>query len=228
VRPALSVLLVALPFLVGAAACGQKTAAPADAAAPQATAAPDARAPAAALPGSDATAGAAAPAPPRTVAPRPGGPSLDACQKAALHLADLVEDSALAPTNEQRAYLEHLLARDHTRVVVYCLEVTVPKEVECLVSAKTVEATFSCDRFRRELPRDITEGDPTTHREPSRQDCERFFDRLRGFQIEEGADVDGVDKDRDQIVRACQEKAKIGTVACFIASPTYEQARHCP
>jgi hypothetical protein len=189
-------------------------AAPADAAPAKAASAPPPDAPV-----------ASATAPARPIGPRPGGPSLEACHKAALHLADLVEDSALAPTNEQRAYLEHVLAHDHTRVVVYCLAVTVPKEIDCLIAAKTVEATFNCERFRRELPPDITDA---SRHEPSRLDCERFFDRLRGFQIEEGADEGIVDKDRDQIVRACQEKAKIGTVACFIASPTYAQARHCP
>ena len=43
-----------------------------------------------------------------------------------------------------------------------------------------------------------------------------------------GAAPAEVERDRDQIVRSCQEKAKMGTIVCFIASPTYEQARRCP
>jgi len=66
------------------------------------------------------------------------------------------------------------------------------------------------------------------HREPTAADCARFFARLRQLQLAEGVRPEEIDPDRDQIIRTCQEKAKAGTIACFIASPTYEQARRCP
>jgi hypothetical protein len=154
---------------------------------------------------------------------RPGGPTLDACGKAADHLAAVLVDSAVGATNEQRSSLERMAGAGREEIVRYCLEVAVPKEIDCVLAAKDVAGLTNCDRFRREVPADIA-----LSREPTQADCERFFDRLRGFRIEEGAAPADLDRDRDQIVRACQEKAKIGTVACFIASPTYAQARACP
>jgi hypothetical protein len=206
-----ALLVVSSLVVLCTAACG-KAAAPAPAA-------PDAAPRAAAAPATDARPPAAAAYVP---GPRPGGPSQEACTKAAAHLGDLIEDSALGPTAEQRAYLERVLAHDHDQVVAYCLEVAVPREIDCLLAAKDVSGVFGCDRFRREV------GGLVDHKEPARADCERLFDRLRGFKIEEGAAPAEVDKDRDQIVRSCQEKAKLGTIVCFIASPTYEQARRCP
>src|SRR5262249_52495977 len=151
----------------------------------------------------------------RPLGARPLGPSVEACGKAADHLAALVEDSALGPTAEQRAYLEHVLARDRAQVIRYCLEVAAPKEIECLLAAKDAARLLECGKERRSV------GDLAEHKELTREDCERFFDRLRGFQIEDGASPEAVDKDRDQIIRACQDKAKVGTVVCFIASPSY-------
>lgn len=146
-----------------------------------------------------------------------------ACRQAAAHLGDLVIDAALGPTPEQRKYLEHMMAKDRDEVVRYCLEVAAPKEIACVLTAKDVPGLAGCDRFRRELPPELLE-----HKEPSGTDCERLFDRLRGFRIEEGVNPVDIDRDRDQLVRSCQEKAKIGTIACFLASPTYAQARRCP
>src|SRR5262249_9828882 len=155
--------------------------------------------------------------------PRPGGPTIEACRAAADHLATLIVDSAVGATNEERAYVESGLAENPGRTLALCVEVAVPKEVECMQAAKDFVTLASCERFRRELPKDLL-----NRTEPTLADCERFFDRLRQFRIEEGADPDEIDKSRDQAVRACQEKAKVGTLACFIASPTYAQARSCP
>jgi hypothetical protein len=204
--------LLALWLLVGlvaAVGCG-KSHAPQPAAP---AAAPDATVAAHVTPAADA-------GPARA---RPLGPGVAECEQAADHLAALVEDSALGPTAEQRAYLEHVLSHDRAQVIDYCVQLAVPKEVECIRAAKEVPGLFGCERFRREVPSDLAE-----RRELTRADCERFYDRLRGFKLEEGASPAEVDNDRDQIIRACQDKAKVGTVACFIASPSYEQARRCP
>jgi len=199
------VKIAALALIV--AACGKSPAPPAP---PDAHPAP-------------APAPTPAAAPARELAARPLGPSLPTCEKAADHLAALVEDSALAPTPDQRAYIQHVLGRDRPTVVRYCVEVAVPKEIDCLLKAKEVADLFGCDRFRREIPPGLVE-----HTEASHEDCEHLFDRLRGFQVEQGTDPETLDKDREQVIRTCQEKAKVGTIACFIASPSYEQARHCP
>jgi hypothetical protein len=179
----------------------------------------------------------AAPAPPPTKAEappatdaaparlqsRPGGPTVEACQKAAEHLASLMVDSAVGATNAQRAYVETMLSREKGTTVQICLQIAVPAEVACMVVAKDVGTLAACERFRREVPKELT-----SHTEPTQADCERMFDRLRQFKIQEGTDPDEVDATRDQVVRACQEKAKVGTIACFLASPTYAQARKCP
>jgi hypothetical protein len=162
-------------------------------------------------------------APAAKLRPRPGGPTVEECQKAADHLASLIIDSAVGASNEERGYVEKLLAQRNTLTLAICVEVAVPREVECMQAAKDFMSLASCERFRREVPKDLL-----SHAEPTQADCERLFDRLRQFRIEEGTDPDEVETTRDQVVRACQEKAKIGTVACFIASPTYAQARSCP
>ena len=154
---------------------------------------------------------------------RAGGPTVEACQKAAEHLASLVVDSAVGISNAQRAYAETMLSRQQGRTVQICLEIAVPAEVACMNVAKNIGTLAACERFRREVPKELT-----AHTEPTQADCERMFDRLRQFKIQDGAEPAEVDATRDQVVRACQEKAKVGTIACFIASPTYEQARKCP
>ena len=105
----------------------------------------------------------------------------------------------------------------------YCLEIAVPQEIACVVAAKEVDKLVGCERKRREIPEALAVA-----RELTEADCARFFDRLRQFKLIEGVKPEDIDKDRDQIIRSCQEKARPGTVACFIASPTYEQARRCP
>jgi hypothetical protein len=201
-------------------ACKQASTAPA---APDAPTAPVVAAPAAptALAAPAAPTADAAPVPPPQQ--RPGGPTLDACRRAADHLATLVVDSAIGATNDERAYVERMQARGRGLAVALCMEVAVPQEAECMQRAKDFGSLAACERFRREVPKDLL-----AHTEPTQADCERFFDRLRQFRIEDGDDPHAIDATRDQVVRSCQEKAKIGTLACFIASPTYRQARSCP
>jgi hypothetical protein len=135
----------------------------------------------------------------------------------------LVVASVEGATAQERAYVSQLIDKDRTQVVRYCLEIAVVKEIECVLAAKNVESLIGCERMRREIPEELAVA-----RELTEADCARFFDRLRQFKLAEGVAPADMDKDRDQIIRACQEKAKPGTVACFIASPTYEQARRCP
>jgi hypothetical protein len=165
------------------------------------------------------------PTPPSPLAARPGGPDLDTCERAADHLAALVEGASLPPnaTEAARAYVSGLLQQGRHQVVRFCLETAVPKEIDCVLAAKDATGLSGCERFRREIPKDLA-----AHTEVTLADCERFFDRLRQFKIEAGVSAAEVDKTKDQIVRTCQEKAKAGTIACFVASPTYEQARRCP
>jgi hypothetical protein len=116
-----------------------------------------------------------------------------------------------------------ILAKDRDFVVHFCLETAVVKEVACLNVAKDFGSLASCERFRREVPTDLV-----SHKEVTLADCERFFDRLRQFKVTAGVEPAEIDKTKDQIIRACQEKANPGTIACFLASPTYDQARRCP
>jgi hypothetical protein len=154
---------------------------------------------------------------------RPGGPTVEACQKAAEHLGSLVVDSAVGATNAERKYVERMFSRQRGTTVQICLEIAVPAEVACMNAAKDMGTLAACERFRREVPKELI-----ARAQPTQADCERMFDRLRQFKIQEGAEPAEVDATRDQVVRACEEKAKVGTIACFIASPTYEQARKCP
>lgn len=200
-----------------AAACGKtETKAP-----PTEAQKPPALTPPAAAAAADAAPATAAPAAP--AAARPGGPSVEACEKAADHLKSLVVESVVGSTAQERAYVAQLIDKDRDKVVRYCLEIAVVKEIECVNAAPKVENLVGCERMRREITPELAMS-----RELSQADCAKFFDRLRQFKLAEGVAPAEIDKDRDQIIRACQEKAKPGTVACFIASPTYEQARRCP
>lgn len=157
------------------------------------------------------------------LAARAGGPSVDDCNRAADHLKSLVVNSVPGATAGERAYVGQLIDEDRAKVVRYCLEIAVPKEIACVMAAKEAEKLAGCERLRRDIPESLA-----TARELTEADCARFFDRLRQFKLAEGVKPAEIDRDRDQIIRSCQEKAKPGTVACFIASPTYEQARRCP
>jgi hypothetical protein len=177
---------------------------------------------------------AAAPPPPDAtpakvqlpIGERPNGPTRAACEALGERLKTLLLEGAPAPgqTPEQQAYAKSALEKMAPLGLSYCLQVAVPKEVECLTKAHNQTELAACERFRREIPPDLLE-----RKEVLLSDCELLFDRLRQFKIEEeGANPDDIDKTRDQIVRSCVEKAKVGTVACFLASPNYAQARRCP
>jgi hypothetical protein len=131
----------------------------------------------------------------------------------------VVDDASKA----EREYVARLIGANRSSVMRYCLELAVPKEIECVVAAKSFDGLAGCENRRREISEELV-----AHSEPTLADCEKFFDRLRQFKVAEGVSPKEIDKDRDQVVRSCQEKARAGTIACFIASPTYEQARRCP
>ena len=145
------------------------------------------------------------------------------CEKAADHLKTLFLKIDPGSTEAQLAYGKQVLDANRENVVRYCLEVAAVPEIECVLAAKTTDGLVGCERKRRSVDEKLA-----TATELSEADCTRFFDRLRQFKTAEGVPAEEVDRDRDQIIRACQEKANPGTVACFIASPTYEQARRCP
>ena len=92
-----------------------------------------------------------------------------------------------------------------------------------MLAAKDFVTLVACERIRREIPKSML-----GHSEPTLEDCELFFDRLRQFKIEQGVPFAEIDKTRDQIVRSCQEKAKIGTIECFLTAQNYDMARRCP
>ncbi len=165
----------------------------------------------------------AVPASPAPLKERPGGPTIEACERAADHLRELVVEGPEGLGKEQRAYVDGLLNANRTSILRYCLEVAVPKEIACVTSAKAMEALAGCENLRREIPEELV-----MRTEVTEADCSKFFDRLRQFKIAEGTPPADMDRDRDQIVRTCQERAKPGTIACFVASRTYEQARRCP
>jgi hypothetical protein len=179
-----------------------------------------------------------APAPVATTAPAPveadagappplkareGGPSLEMCAKAADHLKQVLLTIDPGSTEAQLEYGRKVLEANRERMMRYCLEVAVVEEIECILAAKEASGVVGCERMRQTVDERLA-----TARELTEADCARFFDRLRQFKVSEGVNPEEIDRDRDQIVRACQEKARPGTVACFIAAPTYEQARRCP
>jgi hypothetical protein len=165
----------------------------------------------------------AAPEPAAALRPREGGPTMQACEQAADHLKELVVNSVVDSNRKERQYVTRLIEADREGVMRYCLEMAVPREIACVIAAKDMEGLSGCERKRQEIP-----GELVQHDVPTEADCAKFFDRLRQFKLLEGVEPAEIDKDRDQIIRTCQEKGKAGTIACFIASPTYEQARRCP
>jgi hypothetical protein len=164
----------------------------------------------------------------RTAAPPPlkareGGPSLETCARAADHLKQVLLTIDPGSTEAQLEYGRKVLEANRERMMRYCLEVAVVEEIECILAAKEASGVVGCERMRQTVDERLA-----TAKELTEADCARFFDRLRQFKVSEGVRPEEIDRDRDQIIRACQEKARPGTVACFIAAPTYEQARRCP
>lgn len=175
------------------------------------------------LAGADARGVAAAGADAGALEAREGGPDLATCERAADHLKSLFMNVDPGSSEAQLEYARRLLDANRERVLRYCLEIAAVKEIECVLAAKQADGLVGCERMRRTIDEKLA-----TATELTEADCARFFDRLRQFKLGEGVAPGEIDRDRDQIIRSCQEKANPGTVACFIASPTYEQARRCP
>lgn len=156
---------------------------------------------------------------------REGGPTRAVCEQLADRLATFVVDSMLPADAdaEKRAYVEKVAKNDRPNVLRFCLESATPEEAACVVKATDYPTLAACERFRRQVPKDLASRDEVTT-----ADCEKLYERLRQFKIDEGVAAAEIEQTKDQVVRACEEKAKPGTVACFIASRSYEEARRCP
>lgn len=167
---------------------------------------------------------AAAPARPEPQA-RPGGPSRETCERAAAHLGTFVVESMVpqGAGDKEREYVNQLVDAERPNVVRFCLETASVEEMDCVLAAKSFPELASCERFRRQVPADLAKRD-----EVSEEDCEKLFVRLKQFKLDEGVPGEQIDATKDQIIRACLERAKPGTVACFITAHNYEEARRCP
>ncbi len=178
--------------------------------------------------GAGKAASAAAPdAAPVRAAPKPreGGPTQEQCDKFADHLSGFLVES-MAPPNanaEQLKYVEGIVKADRANTLRFCLEALEIPEVECAVKATDFPALAACERLRRQVPKEMLGRD-----EVSAEDCERFFVRHKQFMMAEGVPAAKIDADKDQLVRTCLEKAKPGTIACYLTAATYEEARRCP
>jgi hypothetical protein len=153
---------------------------------------------------------------------RPGGPTRAACERAADHLREVVVESLEDVTNEQRAYAEKFVKEGRDGVIYHCLEMAVPKEIDCVTAAKDLLTLAQCERFRREM------GDIAIKTELTEPDCERFFDRMRQLRLADGVSPEEIDAGRDQAIRTCLEKGKPGTVACMMGQTTWAAAKTCP
>lgn len=168
--------------------------------------------------------------PPATLPPAPSPVKIAradraTCEKVADHVNRIVLATTTTdetPATEKRQ-LATLAAARRDSLVTFCTETTVPAEAECILAANTARQMFDCGRISRQIPDDLLNGDTVTE-----EHCELFFFRLRQFKILEGVAPSEIDKDHDQLVRKCQEEARPGTLACFLAAPDYETARRCP
>lgn len=219
-------MICALLLLAGCAERAPSRAQPATEMAPVPTAAPT---PAPLAKGAAPTPEAqpARPGPPEPPEPkeRPDGPTRAMCDKAAAHLGEFVKRSMVAQgsSESELSYASQLVARDLPELVRFCVEAASREEIDCVLAAQDFPTLAACERFRRQVPKDLADRD-----EVSESDCAKLFERLRRFRIEAGALAADIDATRDQVIRACLEKAKPGTVACFITARTYEEARRCP
>ncbi len=188
-----------------------------------ATATEEARPAAAAqAPGPDA---APAPAPRAPAKPREGGPTAAQCDQFADHTGRFLVES-MAPPNanpEQLKYVQSIVKKDRPNQVRFCIEALEVPEVECVLKASDFPALAACERLRRQIPKDMLNRSEVTA-----EDCERFFVRYKQFMMTEGMAPEQVEKAKDQLIRTCEEKAKPGTIACFLTAATYEEARRCP
>jgi hypothetical protein len=168
-------------------------------------------------------------APAAVVLPEPkereDGPTRATCEELADHLGGFVVDSMVPAnaTETQRSYAEKLVKDDRPNVVRFCVESATKEEAECVIKAADFPTLAACERFRRQVPKDLAKRDEVTP-----DDCEKVFTRIKQMKMDEGYAADDIDKTKDQIVRACEEKAKPGTVACIISSRSWEEAKRCP
>ena len=132
----------------------------------------------------------------------------------------------MAPPNanaEQLKYVQSIVKRDRPNQVRFCLEALEVPEVECVLKAGDFPQLAACERLRRQIPKDMLKNNEVTP-----EDCERFYVRYKQFMMTEGMSPEQVEKAKDQLIRTCEEKAKPGTIACFLTAATYEEARRCP
>jgi hypothetical protein len=172
-----------------------------------------------------ATAPDAAPPPRPPAQAREGGPTQEQCEKFADHSGGFLVES-MAPPNanaEQLKYVQTIVKKDRPNQVRFCLEALEVAEVECVLKAGDFPALAACERLRRQIPKDLLKNN-----EVSPEDCERFYVRYKQFMMTEGMAPEQVEKAKDQLIRTCEEKAKPGTIACFLTAATYEEARRCP
>ena len=158
--------------------------------------------------------------PPLKLAERRGGPTRAKCEQLADHLggfvvAAMTRDAGASERDQIAGYV-----RDNREKMLYaCLQVATPAEVDCALESKDFEGFAACERFRRQV------GEIAGRTKPTREDCERFYDRYRGFRVLEGADPDALDATRDQVIDKCLAEATPGMLACFLASHEYEDAK---
>ena len=132
----------------------------------------------------------------------------------------------MAPPNAdatQLKYVQDMVKADRPNNLRFCLEALETPEVECVVKAADFTALAACERLRRQVPLDMLKRTEVTA-----EDCERFYVRYKQFMMTEGVPPAQLEADKDQLIRTCQEKAKVGTIACFLTATTYEEARRCP
>jgi hypothetical protein len=156
---------------------------------------------------------------------RPNAPTREQCERAADHLNSFVL-STLVPDDApeaDRKYVAGLTTQRREGIVQFCLETSNVDEANCMIEASDFPTLAACERFRRQVPPDLLERTKVTE-----ADCELFFYKLRQFKIIEGVAPAEIDEDKDKLVATCLEKAKPGTLVCFLAARDYAGAKRCP
>jgi hypothetical protein len=156
---------------------------------------------------------------------RPGGPSEATCDKFTEHVGKFIAEGLTRPgaSAAEKQYVEKEVRGDHEHTRRFCLEALEQPEIDCVLATSDFNALAGCERLRRQVPKDML-----GRSEVNEADCERFFVRHRQFMLAEGTPAEKLDADKDQIMRTCVDKARPGTIACYITAQTYEEARRCP
>jgi hypothetical protein len=132
----------------------------------------------------------------------------------------------MAPPNpdaKQLEYVKDIVKKDRPNQLRFCLEALEVPEVECVIKAADFPTLAACERLRRQIPKEMLKRTEVTT-----EDCERFYVRYKQFMMTEGKTPEEIEANKDQLIRTCEEKAKPGTIACFLTATTYEEARRCP